>query len=135
MVHYRFWWDVNYAFDWLLCIINLFGVRKFRFVIALVFLHNLCCLPRIVCCWVSLEKAYIKLTRPLEDNSISLSYCFHGWIISLFAERKQVKRFAPPPVKLQIEKQLELKDCASNTVKVWSSACNLELIDLVCKYW
>ena len=36
----------------------------------------------------------------------------------LFAERKQVKRFAPPPVRLQIEKQLASQEWASNTAKV-----------------
>ena len=42
-----------------------------------------------------------------------------------------MKRFAPPPVKLQIEKQLESsKECASNTDKVWSLAGNLEFTDI-----
>ena len=50
--------------------------------------------------------------------------------VSLFVERKQVKRFAPPPVRLQIEKQIESQECASNTEKVWQLTGNSETPDI-----
>ena len=41
-----------------------------------------------------------------------------------------MKRFAPPPVRLQIEKQLASQECASNTEKVWQLIGNLARPDI-----
>ena len=41
-----------------------------------------------------------------------------------------MKRFAPPPVRLQIEKQLASQACASNTEKVWQLIGNLATPDI-----
>ena len=60
----------------------------------------------------------------------SFSCLSHVLKIFIFVERKQVKRFAPPPVRLQIEKQLASQACASNTEKVWQLADNLATPDI-----
>ena len=41
-----------------------------------------------------------------------------------------MKRFAPPPVRLQIEKQLASQEWASNTEKVWQLIGNLATPDI-----
>ena len=85
---------------------------------------------QMVCNSIYCEKAYMKLARWFGNSVHCGCHVWNVWNVYLFAERKQVKRFAPPPVKLQVEKQLASQECASNTEKVWQLADHLERPDI-----